>query len=89
MLDNETKLWSEPISTIEQRKIDLQKELKEKKHKLLESIFSDAPKEVPQTEIKVVNYNQVNQITNRQTQSNLGNALKKAKLENIKRNSRR
>ena len=62
---------------------------KEKKHKLLESIFSDAPKEVPQTEIKVVNYNQVNQITNRQTQSNLGNALKKAKLENIKRNSRR
>lgn len=89
MLDNETKLWSEPISTIEQKKIDLQKELKEKKHKLLESIFSDAPKEVAQREIKVVNYNQVNQITNRQTQSNLGNALKKAKLENIKRNSRR
>jgi hypothetical protein len=63
--------------------------LKKKKHKLLESIFSDTPKEVPQTEIKVVNYNQVNQTTNRQTHSNLNNALKKAKLENIKRNSRR
>jgi hypothetical protein len=89
MLDNETKTWSDPISVIEQKKIDLQKELKEKKHKLLESIFSDVPKETPQKEIKVVNYSQVNIITNYQTQSNLGNALKKAKLENIKRNSRR
>lgn len=89
MYDNQTKTWSESISTIEQRKIDLQKELKEKKHKLLESIFSDGPKEVPQKEIKVVNYNQVNRITNRQTQTNLGNALKKAKLEEIRRGSRR
>ena len=89
MLDNQTKTWSESISTIEQRKIDLQKELKEKKHKLLDSIFSDTPKEVPQREIKVVNYTQVNRITNHQTQSNLGNALKKAKLEEIRRVSRR
>lgn len=89
MLDNKTKTWSESISTIEQRKNDLQKELKEKKHKLLESIFSDKPKEVPQREIKVVNYTQVNKITNTQTQSNLGNALKKAKLEEIRRGTRR
>lgn len=89
MFDNETKTWSEPISSIELKEIDLQKELKEKKHKLLESIFSNGPKEVPQKEIKVVNYNQVNRITNRQTQTNLGNALKKAKLEEIRRGSRR
>jgi len=89
ILYKETKSWSESISTIQNKEIDLQKELKEKKHKLLESIFSDSPKEVPHREIKVVNYNKVNQITNRQTQSNLGTALKKAKLENIKRNSRR
>ena len=89
MLDNQTKTWSESISTIEQRKIDLQKELKEKKHKLLDSIFGDTPKEAPQKEIKVVNYTQVNRITNHQTRSNLGNALKKAKLEEIRRISRR
>jgi hypothetical protein len=67
MLDNTTIEWSESISVIEQNEVDLIKDLKDKKHRLLETIFQNLPKEV-------------------KTTNTLNNALKKAKLENLKKN---
>jgi glycosyltransferase involved in cell wall biosynthesis len=86
MLDNTTIEWSESISVIEQNEVDLIKDLKDKKHRLLETIFQNLPKEVKPKEVKVIDYNRVNQNSNTQTTNTLNNALKKAKLENLKKN---
>lgn len=81
MLDNITIEWSEAISVIEQNEVEILKDLKEKKHQLLDTIFQNLPKEV-----KVIDYNRVNQNSNAQTTNTLNNALKKSKLENLKKN---
>jgi glycosyltransferase involved in cell wall biosynthesis len=86
MLDNDSTEWSEPISVIVQNEVDVAKEMKDKKHRLLDSIFRDSPKEIKQKEIKVIDYNKINRITNTNTSSVLGDAIKKAKLENLKKN---
>lgn len=86
MLDNISTEWSEPISVMELNESELAKEIKNKKHQLLDTIFQNLPKEIKQKEIKVIDYNRVNQNSNVQTTSNLNNALKKAKLENLKKN---
>jgi glycosyltransferase involved in cell wall biosynthesis len=88
MLDNVSMEWSEPISVIELNEIESVKEMKNKKHQLLETIFQNSPKEVKHKEIKVIDYNKVNRITNANTSSVLGGAIRKAKLENLKKNYR-
>jgi hypothetical protein len=88
MLDNVSMEWSEPISVIELNEIESVKEMKNKKHQLLETIFQNSPKEVKHKEIKVIDYNKVNRITNTNTTSVLGGAIRKAKLENLKKNYR-
>ena len=88
MLDNVSMEWSEPISVIELNEIESGKEMKNKKHQLLETIFQNSPKEVKHKEIKVIDYNKVNRITNTNTTSVLGGAIRKAKLENLKKNYR-
>ena len=66
---------------------DVLKELKEKKHKFLETIFSERTRNIPENkQPKTINYAQVNKTTNHQTNSVINTALKKAKLENLKKN---
>jgi hypothetical protein len=84
-LDIKTKTLSQSITQTEE--INLERELKEKKHKLLESIFSDKPISVNETkQSKTIDYTQVNRNTNHQTTKVLNTALKKAKLENLNKN---
>jgi glycosyltransferase involved in cell wall biosynthesis len=84
-LDVKTKTLSQSITQTEE--INLERELKEKKHKLLESIFSDKPISVNETkQSKTIDYTQVNRNTNHQTTKVLNTALKKAKLENLNKN---
>lgn len=86
-LDLITNTLSQSVTQIQTEKINLERELKEKKHKLLESIFSDKPRKITENKKpKTINYTQVNKTTNQQTNSVLNTALKKAKLENLKRN---
>jgi glycosyltransferase involved in cell wall biosynthesis len=87
VLDLETKILSQSITQIRNEELNLEKELKEKKHKLLETIFSNRPRNVTEVkQPKSIDYSQVNKNTNHQTNSVLNNALKKAKLENLKKN---
>jgi glycosyltransferase involved in cell wall biosynthesis len=88
MLDNTSTEWTDPISVIELNENELVKEMKNKKHQLLEIIFQNSPKEVKHNEIKVIDYNKVNRITNTNTSSVLGGAIRKAKLDQLKKNYR-
>ena len=65
-------------------------ELKKQKHDLIASIFSSVPSSTKITpKQKTIDYNAINKKTNHPMSSQLSIALKKAKLENIKKNSRR
>jgi hypothetical protein len=87
VLDLTTNVLSRSITQIQTEEINLERELKEKKHKLLESIFSDRPRNMTENkQSKTINYSQVNKTTNHQTNSVLNTALKKAKLDNLKKN---
>ena len=86
ILDVETFEWSKPISVIENEKIDQAKEIKRKKHELLDKLFNNSSKEIRPKQPKTIDYTAVNRNTNFQTQSNMVSALKKAKLENIQKN---
>jgi len=60
------------------------------KHESISSIFSLTPKiKKNHTPTKKIDYTQVNKNTNLPISSQLSSALKKAKLENIRKNSRR
>ena len=87
VLDIQTNTLSQSIIQTQSEQVNLERELKEKKHKLLESIFSNKPKNVKENiQTKTINYEQVNKNTNHQTNKVLTTALKKAKLENLNRN---
>lgn len=62
-------------------------ELKQMRHESISGIFSTQPKISSQP--KTINYQTINSRSNHQISSQLGNALKKAKLEEIKRGKRR
>jgi glycosyltransferase involved in cell wall biosynthesis len=63
---------------------------KEERSKKLLGLFEKLPKKMADnTKPKTIDYQQVNTLNNRQTLTNMTNALKKAKLKNIQRNSRR
>lgn len=65
-------------------------EKKLERHKSISSIFIATPKiKKSQSQQKTIDYNQVNKNTNYPISSQLNNALKKAKLENIRKNSKR
>jgi glycosyltransferase involved in cell wall biosynthesis len=87
VLDKESGLLSQSIQQKQIEQSNLERELKERKHKLLETLFSNTPKEVREVkQVKQIDYTQVNRNTNNQTNNILNTALKKAKLENINRN---
>lgn len=86
ILDVDTYEWSKPISVIESEKIDEAIEIKKKKHEVLEKLFDNSPKEIRAKQPKSIDYNSVNRNTNFHTQSTIQNALKKVKLENIRKN---
>ena len=87
MLDLSTNKFLNPVITEEKNDEVIQKvEMKKRKQDLLQSIFSNTPKEVViKTEVKQINYGKVNQRTNQVSNSNLALALKKAKSENVKK----
>jgi len=63
---------------------------KEERSKKLLGLFEKLPKKMADnTKPKTIDYQQVNFISNNQSLSKMTSALKKAKLENIQRNSRR
>jgi glycosyltransferase involved in cell wall biosynthesis len=63
---------------------------KEERSKKLLGLFEKLPKKMADnTKPKIIDYQQVNTLNNRQTLTNMTNALKKAKLKNIQRSSRR
>jgi hypothetical protein len=87
VLNLDTNTLSQSIVQIQNEEINLAKELKEKKHKFLETIFSERTRNIPENkQPKTINYAQVNKTTNHQTNSVINTALKKAKLENLKKN---
>ena len=87
VLNSDTNILSQSIVQIQNEEINLAKELKEKKHKLLEVIFNERTRNIPENkQPKTINYVQVNKTTNHQTNSVINAALKKAKLENLKKN---
>ena len=64
-------------------------EQKKSKHESIASLFSNEPK-VPKTkEVIPINYERINKSNTMVTHPNLSSALKKAKMENIKKNYRR
>ena len=85
-LDIETYEWSKPISTIENENLDKLKQIKKKKQELLNLLFNKQPREIKPKVKQTIDYSTVNNRTNHQTNSNLNQALKKAKLENLKKN---
>ena len=87
MLDLSTNEFLNPVITEEKNDEVIQEvEMKKRKQDLLQSIFSNTPKEVViKTEVKQINYGKVNQRTNQVSNSNLASALKKAKSENVKK----
>jgi len=87
MLDLSTNKFLDPvIEEVKNDEVIQDIENKKRKQELLESIFSNKAKEViPKTEKKQINYDVVNQRTNHQTASTLTSALKKAKLENVRK----
>ena len=85
-LDIETYEWSKPISTINTEKIDELSEIKKKKKELLNILFNKEPRSIEPKIKQTIDYSTVNNRTNHQTNSNLNQALKKAKLENLKKN---
>lgn len=87
VLNSDTNILSQSIVQIQNEEVNLAKELKEKKHKLLEVIFNERTRNIPENkQPKTINYVQVNKTTNHQTNSVINAALKKAKLENLKKN---
>lgn len=64
-------------------------EEKKLKHEKVSEIFSKGPKNNPSRQNKVINYDLINKNMNHTISSKLGTALKKAKLEEIRRGSRR
>ena len=71
---------------------EIKSEYEEKKikHQSISDVFSNTPKETKlRSTQKQIDYIQINKNTNHTLSSNLNNALKKAKLENIKKNHRR
>jgi len=89
ILDIETYEWSNTILEIPNEQKNFQKDLKNKKHELLDVIFGNQLKETVQKKNNPINYDKINKITNYQTQSKVSEALKKAKLQEILRGSRR
>jgi hypothetical protein len=87
VLNLDTNTLSQSVVQMQNEEINLAKELKEKKHKFLETIFSERTRNIPENkQPKTINYTQVNKTTNHQTNSVINTALKKAKLENLKKN---
>jgi glycosyltransferase involved in cell wall biosynthesis len=89
IFDTEHYLFTKPKNTDTFEKYDQTTDLKKKKHELVNGVFD--LKKVKETTKKpeVINYNKVNQNTNFKTKTNLSDVLKKVKLENIQKNSRR
>jgi hypothetical protein len=87
MLDLSTNEFLNPVITEEKNdEVTQELEIKKIKQDLLQSIFSNTPKEVViKTVVKQINYGKVNQRTNQVSKSNLALALKKAKSENVKK----
>lgn len=87
MLDLSTNEFLNPVIAKEKNDEVIQDaEIKKRKQDLLQSIFSNTPKEVViKTEVKQINYKKVNQRTNQIANSNLASALKKANSENVKK----
>jgi glycosyltransferase involved in cell wall biosynthesis len=92
VMDNETKNISDSILTQEKNRVDTEQEIKQKKHSLLQSIFDKSPKNldelIQKKQDRVINYEQVNRstIVNSPKPKIVDTALKKAKLENLKKN---
>ena len=92
VMDNETKNLSDSILTQEKNRVDTEQEIKQKKHSLLQSIFDKSPKNlddlIQKKQERVINYEQVNRstIVNSPKPKIVDTALKKAKLENLKKN---
>ena len=92
VMDNETKNLSDSILTQEKNRVDTEQEIKQKKHSLLQSIFDKSPKNldelIQKKKERVINYEEVNRstIVNSPKPKIVETALKKAKLENIKKN---
>jgi glycosyltransferase involved in cell wall biosynthesis len=83
--DKETQTLSDPIVEDVIDEISLEQDIKEKKHKMLNVIFQNGPKEIKPKEIKTIDYDKINQVTSTKQISVLESALKKAKLENLKK----
>ena len=65
-------------------------ELKKIRYESISNVFSGEPKIIKQPKmVKTINYDKINNRTNHPISSKLGPALKKAKLEEIRKNSRR
>ena len=56
------------------------------KKELLNILFNKEPRSIEPKIKQTIDYSTVNNRTNHQTNSNLNQALKKAKLENLKKN---
>lgn len=68
----------------------MKEEISKNKMEQLSLFFSNRPKNVVNnSEINKINYQQVNIVSNTQTSSNFSRAVNKAKLENIRNNSRK
>lgn len=92
VMDNETKNLSDSILTQEKTKVDTMWEMKRKKQQLLQSIYDGSPKDVDELirkkQEKTINYEEVNRsvVVNTPKPNIVETALKKAKLENLKKN---
>lgn len=87
-LENKTLIKND-INLVEELE-PTEAELKKQRHESIGNIFSNQPKTtILKNDQKTINYNSINLRGNHKISSQLGNALKKAKLEEIKRGSRR
>jgi len=81
------KTMTDPVGSDHNDDIMEQHEKKLQKQKMLESIFNNKQKEIkPKSETKQINYTKINSNQSNYSQGSKISALKKAKLENLKKN---
>lgn len=90
IVDSETKILADSNDDIDENYVTSEQEIKKQQHESILNVLSSKPKVVNTNQPpKTINYQTINSRTNHPISSQLGTALKKAKLEEIRRGTRR
>lgn len=90
IVDFETKILTDSNDNIDENYITSEQEIKKQQHESMLNVLNSKPKIVNTNQPpKTINYQTINSRTNHPISSQLGTALKKAKLQEIRKGTRR